>query len=79
MNFDKVVWEGWTAGDFIDSLEPQFDMIMTEGSWQKPFTTKAEVKAWTMDNQPYYKKYVPDVVSYFWAKVKAYEKEVLKT
>ena len=71
MNFDKVVWEGWTVGDFIDSLEPQFDMIMTDTSWQKPFTTKAEVKAWSMDNQPYYKGYVPDVVTYFWAKVTA--------
>jgi hypothetical protein len=71
MNFSKEISEGWTVGDFINELEPLFDMIMTGGSWQKPFTTKAEVKAWSMDNQPYYKGYVPEVVSYLWAKVTA--------
>jgi len=71
MNFDKEIWEGWTVGDFINSMEQNFDWIMTGGSWQKPFTTKAEVKAWAMDNQPYYGKYVPEVVKYFWDKVTA--------
>jgi len=65
INMEKHVWEGWTVGDFIDELEPMFDMIMNRNSWQKPFKTKDEIKKWCMDNQPYYKKYVKDVVDYF--------------
>jgi hypothetical protein len=68
MNLDKEIWEGWTVSDFIGELEPLFDMIQSNGSWQKPFTTKAEVKAWCMDNQPSYKKHIPDVVNYLWGK-----------
>jgi len=68
VNMNKHIWEGWTVGSFIDELEPQFDMINRGQSWQKPFTTRDEVKRWAMDNQPYYKKYIPEVVDYFWSK-----------
>ena len=36
MNNNKHVWEGWTVQSFIDELEPTFNMIMNNGSWQKP-------------------------------------------
>lgn len=65
MNLQKHIWEGWTVQDFIDELEPTFNLIMNNGSWQKPFTTKEELKKWCMDNQPYYKKHIPDVFKYF--------------
>ena len=26
MNRDKHIWEGLTVGDFIDDIEPQFDI-----------------------------------------------------
>jgi hypothetical protein len=65
INLEKHIWEGWTAGMFINELEPVMDMIMNKQSWQEPFTSKEEVKKWCMDNQPYYKKYIPDVVNYF--------------
>ena len=26
MNRDKHIWEGWTVGDFIDDIEPIFNM-----------------------------------------------------
>lgn len=68
INFDKHIWEGWTVGKFIDELEPIADMIMRGESFNKPFKTKAEVKEWCMANQPYYKKYIPDVVAYFCSK-----------
>ena len=71
VNMNKNIWEGWTVGDFIEDLEPTFNQIMRGSSWQKPFKTKDEVKAWTMDNQPYYKKNIPEVVNYFWAKVQS--------
>jgi hypothetical protein len=69
INLNKHIWEGWTVGSFINDLEPSFNMIMNGGSWQKKFTTRDEVKKWCMDNQPYYKKYIPDVVNYFYAKI----------
>ena len=65
MDLNKHIWEGWTVQDFITELEPSFDMIMQNNSWQKPFKTKDEVKKWCMENQPYYKKYIPEVVNYF--------------
>lgn len=69
VNLDKHIWEGWTVGAFIEELEPQFNMIMRGQSWQKPFTTKEEVKKWCKDNQPYYKKSIPEVVNYFAARL----------
>ena len=62
---NKHIWEGWTVQDFINDLEPTFNMIMDGNSWQKVFTTKEELKKWCMDNQPYYKKHIPEVFNYF--------------
>ena len=61
----REVWEGWTVQDFIDELSPQVDMIMRGESWVKPFETKAELVKYLKDNQPYYKKSIPGVNSYF--------------
>lgn len=66
---NKYIWEDWTVQDFIDELEPQFDMIMSGNSWQKPFKNKEELKTWCMDNQPYYKRHIPEVVNYFNKKI----------
>ena len=61
MDLDKHIWEGWLVRDFIISLQqhnpPQFK-------------TRNECKRWCMNNQPYYKKYVKDVVDYMWDKYK---------
>lgn len=62
---DKHISEGWTVGMFIKELEPSFNMIQNGNSWQEPFKTKEEIKKWCMDNQPYYKKYIKEVVDYF--------------
>jgi hypothetical protein len=59
------VWEGWTVQDFIDELEPTFDSIMQGKSYTKPPKDDKELKNWLMDNQPYYKKHIPDVFKYF--------------
>ena len=32
MNRDKHIWEGWTVGDFIDDLEPLFNIIAKDKS-----------------------------------------------
>ena len=65
MSLDRNVWEGWTPQDFIDELKPSFEVIMSGQSWQKPFKTSDELKKWCKDNQPGYKKHVPEVYAYF--------------
>ena len=62
---NKVIYEGWTAQDFINVLEPQLDMIQNGQSWMNTMSTRLEIKNWCMDNQPYYKKYIKKVVDYF--------------
>jgi hypothetical protein len=69
INLNKHIWEGWTVQSFIDELEPTFNQIMNNQSWEKPFKTKDELKEWCKDNQPYYKKHIPDVVNYFLSKL----------
>lgn len=63
--FNKHIWEGWKVIDFIDDLKPKLDMIMKGNSWKKPFTNRKDLAKWCTDNQPYYKKVIPEVVSYF--------------
>jgi hypothetical protein len=70
MNLNKHIWEGWTVQSFIDELEPTFNLIMDNNSWKKPFKDKEELKKWCMENQPYYKKHIPDVFKYFLSKTK---------
>jgi hypothetical protein len=65
---NKHIWEGWTVQSFIDELEPMFNQIMSGQSWKKPFKDRDELKKWCMENQPYYKKYIKEVVDYFWRK-----------
>ena len=63
MNRDKHIWEGWTVGDFIDDIEPIFDMANHIN--RQAFTNKVELKKWVKDSQPYYKKHIPEVYNYF--------------
>ena len=65
INLDKHIWEGWTVGDFINDMTNTFDMIMSRQSWKKPFADYTELKQWCMDEQPYYKKHVPEVYEHF--------------
>lgn len=65
ININKEIWEGWTVGDFIEELEPLAGMVMSGASWNKPFINKKELAEWCKDNQPYYKKSIPEVNEYF--------------
>lgn len=65
MNYNKHIWEGWTVQSFIDELQPTLETIQRGNSWKKPMTTKTELKEWCKDNQPYYKKHIPEVVNHF--------------
>ena len=65
MNFDREIWEGWTARNFIDAMKSDIAMIMAGGSIHKPFKTKLELETYLLSNQPYYKKKIPEVIEYF--------------
>lgn len=67
MNRDKHIYEGWTVGDFIDELEPIFDMIQNpnQPTLNEKFTNREKLMDWCMDMQPYYKKHIPEVFNYF--------------
>ena len=65
MNLQRHIWEGWTVQDFINELEPSFNQIISNQSWRKSFESDKELKEWCMSNQPYYKKYIPEVFKYF--------------
>jgi hypothetical protein len=67
MDRDKHIWEGWTVGDFIDDIEPMFDTIQNGNNWglNTKFKDKSDLKKWVKDNQPYYKKHIPEVYKYF--------------
>jgi hypothetical protein len=62
---NKHIWEGWCVQDYIDELEPIFNMIQEGRSWRKKFENDKELKKWCMENQPYYKKHISEVYNYF--------------
>jgi len=70
MNLQRHIWEGWTVQSFITDLEPMFNLIMSGQSWKKPFSSEADLKEWCRDNQPGYKKHIPEVFNYFKQKIK---------
>ena len=72
MDRNKHIWEGWTVGDFIDEIEPMFDIITSNNTefMQKSFESKQDLKNWVKDSQPYYKKHIPEVYKYFLKKLK---------
>tara|TARA_Y100000033_G_scaffold3604_1_gene3091 strand:+ start:82 stop:309 length:228 start_codon:yes stop_codon:yes gene_type:complete len=69
MNRDKHIWEGWTVNDFIESVEPFFKSQMDGGLWGLNhcggFKDKKHLKKFIKENQPYYKKHIPEVYNYF--------------
>lgn len=65
LNLQREVWEGWTVQNFIDELSDQIDLIMRGESFIAPFKTKKELADFTKDNQPYYKRAIPEVNTYF--------------
>ena len=70
MDVEKHIWEGWRVIDFINHIEPTLEIMLSNhrDSFycdKKPFKSRDEFKTWVKMEQPYYKKYIPGVVSYF--------------
>jgi hypothetical protein len=57
MDNSRHIWEGWTVNAFIEELEVTFPF--------QNFSTKDEVIKWCKDEQPYYKKRIPEVEKHF--------------
>lgn len=64
-DYNRIIYEGWTAKDFIAELAIQVETVMRGESWREPFRTKKELAEWCRENQPYYKKAIPEVNDYF--------------
>lgn len=54
---DTQIFEGWTVQNFIDELEIVFPFVT--------FEDRKHLKKWCIDEQPYYKKYIPEVYNHF--------------
>lgn len=65
IDYNRHIWEGCTVQGFIDELAPQLSIVMCGNSWREPIKTKEDLKKWCMENQPYYKKYIKEVVEHF--------------
>lgn len=70
MDLEKVIWEGWKVKHFIEELEWLVQDIMDNITIHDKFKTKEELRVWLKDNQPYYKKDIPEVIEYFATKHK---------
>lgn len=56
---------GRLVKDFIEALEDDISDIMDDLSIIPLFRNKDELKKYCIENQPYYKKYIPEVVEHF--------------
>ena len=65
MDLQKHIWEGWTVQDFIDELEQLVEMAVSGRGHFRTIENKEQLKEFCKDNQPYYKKHIPEVVNYF--------------
>lgn len=65
INYDREIWEGWTVQKFIDTLKWEIELIMMGNSFTPKFQKREHLKIWCINNQPYYKKYIPEVVDHF--------------
>lgn len=56
-NPTRHIYEGWTVKDFIEDVSIGFEY--------QHFKDTEELKQYVKDNQPYYKKHIPEVYAYF--------------
>lgn len=61
IDYNKEIWEGWKVKHFVEELEYEMDLI----NQRSPFKTKKDIKKYTSENQPYYKKVISEVVEHF--------------
>lgn len=67
---NKIYYEDWTIENFINALELPVKYAITGYSYLKPIKTKEDLKEFLKNNQPYYKKHIPEVYNHFKQKYK---------
>jgi hypothetical protein len=65
IDYNKHIWEGWTVQNFIDELEQLVEIAVHGIGYFKTIENKEQLKEFCKDNQPYYKKHIPEVVNHF--------------
>lgn len=65
IDYNKHIYEGWRVIDFINNLKPLIEEIMEGDSYIELFNNRKALAKFCADNQPYYKKVIPEVVDYF--------------
>lgn len=59
MNNNRHIYEGWHVHDFIEEIEVVFPYAKDR------INSLDELKQFCIDNQPYYKKHIPEVFNHF--------------
>ena len=67
-NLKRNIYEGWTPMDYIQELTPIFNCVRSQ------LKTRKDVITWCCDNQPFYKKQIPEVIAHFWGSVQLHNK-----
>lgn len=65
VNYSKHICEGWTVRDFINYIEYSVNITINDYKSRGIVITKDIISRITSDQQPYYKRVIPDVVNYF--------------
>lgn len=65
INLNKEIWEGWKVIDFIEEIEEEVDIFISNSKKRNKTITKQDLKKFCTEHQPYYKKYIPEVINYF--------------
>lgn len=65
IDYNKHIWEGWKVIDFINAVEPFAEALVANSKDFNIPVTKKDIRECCIDYQPYYKKYIPEVVEHF--------------
>jgi len=69
IDYNKHISEGWKVIDFIKHMEIFFEGVNNRQGHRKRIKNEKDLKKWCKDNQPHYKKHIPEVYKYFLNKV----------
>lgn len=65
INLNREIWEGWKVIDFIEEIKEEVNIFISNNKKCNKTITKQDLKKFCIEHQPYYKKYIPEVVNYF--------------
>ena len=54
INLNKEIWEGWKIIDFIEEIEEEVDIFISNNKTRNKIITKEDLKKFCTEHQPYY-------------------------